>query len=90
MGPRVNYVRHVGGYRLELGFTDGLRKEVDFRDRIAGRGGVFRPLADVEFFKQVRLEAEAGTIVWPNGVDFCPDVLYSLASGKPIETLRCA
>ena len=90
MGPRVNYVRHAGGYRLQLGFTDGLRKEVDFKDRIAGRGGMFAPLADVEFFKQVRLEAEAGTIVWPNGVDFCPDVLYSLATGKPVETLQCA
>ena len=90
MGPRVNHVQYVSGYRLELGFTDGLRKEIDFHDRIVGRGGVFRPLADPEFFSQVRLDPEAGTIVWPNGVDFCPDVLYSLATGQPIETLRLA
>jgi hypothetical protein len=89
MGPRVNFVSHVADYRLELGFTDGLRKEIDFRDRILGRGGVFRPLSDIEFFKQVRLEPEAGTIVWPNGVDFCPDVLYSLATGRPIEIPEC-
>jgi hypothetical protein len=90
MGPRVNHVQYISGYRLELGFTDGLRKEIDFKDRIIGRGGVFRLLADTEFFRQVRLEPEAGTIVWPNGVDFCPDVLYSLATGQPIQTLQLA
>ncbi len=87
MGPRVNRVQYLGDYRLELGFIDGLRKEVDFKERIVGRGGVFRPLADAEFFKQVQLDSEAGTIVWPNGVDFCPDVLYSLATGRPRTAL---
>jgi hypothetical protein len=90
MSPRVIHVRYTGGYRLELSFTDGLRKEIDFKDRILGRSGVFLPFADTEFFRQVRLEPEAGTIVWPNGVDFCPDVLYSLASGQPIENLQLA
>ena len=90
MSPRVNHVRHLGDYRLELGFTDGLRREVDLVDRIAGRGGVFLALADVAFFEQVQLEPEAGTIVWPNGVDFCPDVLYSLEVGQPAEVLHRA
>ena len=90
MSPRVNHVRYLGDYRLELGFTDGLRKEVDLVDRIMGRGGVFRALADVSFFQRVQLEPEAGTIVWPNGVDFCPDVLYSLAVGQPVEVLHRA
>ncbi len=90
MAPRINHVRWVGDYRLELEFTDGLRKEVDFKYRVVGRGGALAPLGDVEFFKQVHLEPEAGTIIWPNGVDFCPDVLYSLASGRPIEVLQPA
>ena len=85
MFPRVNGVRHAGEYRLELSFTDGTTSEIDLRGRIAGRGGVFRPLRDIEFFKQVHVDPEARTIVWPNGVDFCPDVLYSLATGKPIR-----
>jgi hypothetical protein len=68
-----------------LSFTDGTARELDFRQRIVGRGGVFRQLEDIEFFKQVQVETEAGTIAWPNGVDFCPDVLYSLATGKPIR-----
>jgi hypothetical protein len=85
MGPRVNHVRHAGEYRLELGFTNGLRAVVDFKDRVLHRGGVFRPLIDIDYFSNVQLEPEAGTIVWPNGVDFCPDVLYSLATGEPIN-----
>ena len=88
MNPRVNYVRYVADYRLELGFTNGRHCEIDLRDHIVGRGGVFRPLADFDFFKQVQVEPEAGTIFWPNGVEFCPDVLYSLATGQPIEILQ--
>jgi Protein of unknown function (DUF2442) len=85
MFPRVKQVRHLGGYRLEMSFTDGTNGEIDFEDRVVGRGGVFSPLEDIVFFSQVKVDPEAGTIVWPNGVDLCPDVLYSLATGKPIR-----
>ena len=90
MFPRVKGVRHTGDYRLELSFTDNTTRELDFKQRIVGRGGVFGPLEDVEFFKQAQVDSEAGTIVWPNGVDFCPDVLYSLATGEPIRVLEPA
>jgi hypothetical protein len=85
MLPRVKHTKHLGGYRLELAFSDGVTREVDLKNRIVGRGGVFRPLADIDFFKRVEVDPEAGTIFWPNGVDFCPDVLYSLATGKSIQ-----
>jgi hypothetical protein len=85
MFPRVTDVRHVEAYRLEVTFADGVRAELDFSDRIVGRGGVFEPLEDVSFFKQVRVDPEAGTLVWPNDVDLDPDVLYSEATGTPIE-----
>ena len=52
--------------------------------------GVFAPLEDVEFFKKVTVDPEIGTLVWPNGVDFCPDVLYSQATGKPLPELNLA
>ena len=85
MFPRVTRVRHLEDYRLEVGFSDGTVAELDFRKRISDRGGVFRPLESVEFFAQVTVDPEAGTLCWPNGVDFCPDVLYSEATGKPIQ-----
>ena len=90
MFPRVKQVRHLGEYRLELSFTDGTTGELDFKTRVVGRGGVFRPLEDVSFFKQVQVDPEAGTIVWPNDVDFCPDVLYSLVTGEPIQEMEPA
>ena len=90
MFPRVKEVRHVAEYRLELSFTDGTRGELDFKERVVGRGSVFKPLEDIGFFKQVQVDAEAGTIVWPNEVDFCPDVLYSLVTGKPIGEVELA
>ena len=90
MFPKVKRVRHMCDYRLELSFTDGTTTELDFRQRIVGRGGVFSQLEEAGFFQQVQVDPEAGTIVWPNGVDFCPDVLYSLATGKPIRVLEPA
>lgn len=88
MFPRVKDVRYLKDYRLELFFTDGTHGELDFHARIFGRGGVFKPLQDVEFFRQVSVDPEAGTLVWPNGVDFCPDVLYSEVTGRPITEIE--
>jgi hypothetical protein len=85
MYPRVKHVRHLTAFELEVGFADGTVARLDFRGRIVGRGGVFQPLENVELFRQVVVDAEAGTLVWPNGVDFCPDVLYAEATGKSID-----
>jgi uncharacterized protein DUF2442 len=81
MLPRVTAVKHLKDYQLELEFTDGTIAMLDFRQRVVGRSGVFAPLQSVDFFKQVSVDPEAGTVVWPNGVDFCPDVLYEEARG---------
>ena len=40
---------------------------------------------DPAFFAQVRVDDDAGTIVWPNGVDLDPLVLHSRVTGTPIE-----
>lgn len=40
------------------------------------RGELYGPLRSLEFFNQVRLDRETGTLVWPNGADFDPTTLH--------------
>jgi hypothetical protein len=87
MLPRVTSVRHIKDFQLAVDFSDGTTAVLDFRRRILGRGGVFRQLEDVATFAQVAVDPEAGTLVWPNGVDFCPDVLYAEAIGRDVNEL---
>ncbi len=75
--------RAVGGHRLYLRFADGVEGEIDL-DGVIRWEGVFESLQDPARFAEVRVEAELGTVVWPNGADLDPDVLYSAVTGKPI------
>jgi hypothetical protein len=71
-------------FRLSLTFNEGTTAIVDMKGWVVGRGGVFEPLSDPEFFRKVRLSQVGGTIEWPGEIDLCPDVLYSRATGIPI------
>jgi hypothetical protein len=79
MGPLVDVtaVVVIGDHRLRLTFEDGTVGDVAFADR--EWRGVFEPLAEQDFFAQVRVDAELGTIVWPDGVDMAPEPLYAEA-----------
>jgi hypothetical protein len=68
-------VRHVRDYVVWLKFENGSEGEVDLRGSL--RGPVFEPLHDVEYFKQVCVDPELGTITWPNGADIAPETLYA-------------
>jgi hypothetical protein len=46
--------------------------------------GVFEPLRDPAYFAQVRVDADLGTVAWPNGADLDPDVLYGRITGTPV------
>ena len=76
-------VQPLNGFRLRLRFDDGVEGTVDVSARVPF-DGVFAPLRDPEFFRRVRVDAELGTIVWPNGADLDPVTLYSLVTGKPV------
>jgi hypothetical protein len=80
----VTAVRYLQDYRLELTFADGATGVLDFSSWIIGQGGVFEPLVDKAYFAKASVNSDIGTIVWPNGADVDPEVLYSRVTGKAI------
>ena len=84
MFPRIIGVYHVREYILHLTFSNGEEADLDMKARVVRRGGVFGPLEDIGYFAQVKVDPEAHTLVWPNGLDLDPDVLYSEATGTPL------
>lgn len=76
---RVTEVESLDGHRLRVWFSDGLVREVDCSFLLHGTLG--EPLRDPEYFRQVRVDEEARTVVWPNGLDPAPELLHGDASG---------
>jgi len=73
--PTVIRAEHRGGYSIELTFSDGLSKTVDFERWL--EGVVFEPLKDSAYFGRFFLDG--GTVTWPNGADIAPETLYAHA-----------
>jgi hypothetical protein len=81
--PAIVGVAVIGDHRLRLLFDDGIVGDVDFTSR--QWTGVFEPLRDPAYFAQVRLDLEAATIVWPNGLDMAQEPLYEQARQHPLR-----
>jgi len=62
------------GYVLKVKFDDGAERTIDFEPILLGP--LFGPLRNLSLFRQASVDADLGTIVWPNGADIDPGVLY--------------
>lgn len=72
---RIQAVEALDPFRVRLQFTDGSTREIDVA--VFLRGPIFEPIRnDPTVFRSVRVDPQLGTIVWPNGADIDPDVLY--------------
>jgi hypothetical protein len=60
---------------MRLLFDDGVVRDVQYVPGEA-RGSMVQPLDDPDYFSQVRVDFEAGTVVWPNGLDLAPEALH--------------
>jgi hypothetical protein len=78
---RVVDFEKVAPFTLRVQFEDGTRQIIDFRPVLEGE--LFGPLRDPSVFDQVRLDPEAHTLVWPNGADFDPAMLYNWPETGP-------
>lgn len=72
---RVKSVEVMGGFWVRLEFTDGTRKEIDLEPYL--HGPIFEPIRDDPLvFRSVKVDSRMGTLIWDNGADIDPDVLY--------------
>ncbi len=72
-----------GKDRIYLNFKDGTNGEVNIRT-ITKFKGVFSLLENYEYFKQVFIDPESGTIAWPNEADIDPITLYARIKKLPL------
>jgi hypothetical protein len=78
-------VKPLADYQLWLRFEDGTEGVVNVSQLIQF-SGIFAPLQDLATFAQVQIHPEPGTVIWQNGADLDPDVLYAIATKSPIPT----
>lgn len=76
-------VQALPEHRLRIRFDDGTEGIVDVTQLVQFTG-VFEPLGEPDFFRKVAVNAELGTVVWPNNADLDSDVLYAKVNGFPV------
>lgn len=72
----IRSVYPVKDHYLIVEFNGGDYRVVDIRPFL--KGPMFEPLKAPAFFRQVRVDRYAKTVIWPNGADLDPDVLYDM------------
>lgn len=72
-------------YTVHVRFADGLVADVDL-SYLRDYGGVFERVRDRDYFRRLRADTEAGTIVWPNEADIAPETLYAHAKRDAAST----
>ncbi|MCY7360964.1 MAG: DUF2442 domain-containing protein [Ignavibacteria bacterium] len=80
----IKNIKSVEPYKIKLEFNNGETRVVDLKDKLIEWSQTpeskFKKLLDSEYFKTVGLNKELETIYWDNGIDLCPDVLYSMSN----------
>ena len=72
---RIQSVEVLRDFWVRLEFTNGTHKEIDLEPYL--HGPIFESIHnDPAIFQSVKIDKRMGTIVWDNGADIDPDVLY--------------
>lgn len=82
----IRTVTPLENFQVSLEFNTGERKTVDLNPLL--RGPIFEPIRqNPAMFRTVHVDEELGTIVWDNGADMDPDVLYGTYQPAWLETI---
>ena len=72
---RIKSVEPLHDYVVKVIFADETTREINLEPFL--RGKIFETLRnDPQAFRAIRVDKQMGTIVWKNGADIDPDVLY--------------
>lgn len=86
----IKEIVHAEPYTLTLRYNTGEVVEVDLHEKLLewtqSPDSKFRELLDDVYFNSVKLDPEAETIYWDNGIDLCPDVLFEM--GKVVVEMK--
>ena len=78
----VKEIIDIKPYSIRLRFNTDEELIIDLEEKLrewsSKPSSKFRELLDPDFFLQVELNNEMKTIYWKNGLDLCPDFLYSI------------
>lgn len=80
----VKEIISIEPFKITLRFNTGEVRQVDLADKLnewaTNPQSKFAELKEYEMFKLVKLDLEFESLVWENGIDLCPDVLYKLST----------
>lgn len=72
---RIRTAKPLHNHIVQIEFTDGTVKDIDLAPFL--RGPIFDDIRNrIQVFQSLKVDPRMGTIVWENGADIDPDVLY--------------
>jgi Protein of unknown function (DUF2442) len=71
---RIRAVEPLKDFQVRVEFTDGTTKEIDLQRYL--HGPIFEPIRTDPQIRSVKVDPRMGTLIWDNGADIDPDVLY--------------
>lgn len=87
MMNRIVKAAPLPDHTVLLFFESGHIKLLDVQPYI-DQGGVWAEIDRWEVFSQVEVQEDLGGLVWPGGIDFCPETAFRVAKAAPSTLLR--
>jgi Protein of unknown function (DUF2442) len=77
----IKKILEIKEYKLNILFDNSETKWVDLESKLKSKSTTpqskYLQLLNKDYFKTVKVHPEWETIYWENGLDFCPDSLYT-------------
>jgi hypothetical protein len=78
-GNKIKSIPFVDTYHFWLEYSNNIIVYINPADIAEeaqkAEGGLLEPFKDIDYFEKAKV-AEYGALVWPNGLDMCPDYLF--------------